>query len=441
MKIFRLKYFLMTLAIWTCTMPAKVSVAFHNGGVGACDGCHTMHNSAGNIPMTKNARPTGFGNPSLLLGSDPSSTCLVCHAGSTPTDRFKIATNPIPVQGSPPLQLTPGGDFAYLLKNYNWVSSGGIATSSPGANHGHNINAADFVYFTNGARWATAPGGSYPTVNMSCISCHSPHGSYRIMDAGGTTIATSGNPIGSSGSFGALPTSLTAVGTYRLLAGRYYQPSSVLGNFGFVSNPPIAIAPAISNRMENVSDTRVSYGKGMSEWCGNCHGSLQHNTVNPSTTVGNHPAGATALLTNVYTTYNSYIYTGNLTNTDPNQGYNSLVPFEENISDLATLAADTLKTTGASSADVVMCLTCHRAHASAWDSCTRWNMAKGIYLTVAGAYPGIDAITLQGQQGEYATGKTMAEHQQSMYGRPPSKFAAFQWSLCNKCHENDQYKQ
>jgi len=441
MKYFRLKSCLIVSVLLISIIPARTSYSFHDGGVAACDACHTMHNSSGNFPMTKNAMPLGQGNIFLLRGSDQSSTCLNCHAGSTPQDRIKIATNPVPVQGSYPVQLTPGGDFAYLQKNYNWVTSLGTAQSSPGANHGHNINSLDYLYFTNSARWSIAPGGVYPTAAMSCISCHDPHNRFRIMDAGATTIATTGKPISGSGSYGDLPTALTAVGSYRLLGGQFYKPASLQGNYGFVANPPVAIAPSSYNRSESLSDTRVAYGLGMSEWCENCHSTLQHNTVNPSTTLGNHPFGYSAKLTNVYTTYNAYIYTGNLTNTDLTQGYSSLVPFEEGISDLATLAADTAKTSGASATDNVMCLTCHRAHASAWDSATRWNTAKGAYLTVSGFYPGVDSPILQGEQGEYATGKTMAEYQQSMYGRPPSKFAPLQWSLCNKCHESDQYKQ
>ncbi|WP_243371552.1 cytochrome C [Geotalea sp. SG265] len=441
MQRISLTSFIVVSALLAYPLPGNIAFAFHNGGVADCDGCHTMHNSSGNVPMTTGGRPTGAGYAYLLKGSDQSSTCLICHAGSSPTDSFKVATNPVPAPGNFPLQLPPGGDFAYLQKNYNWVTSTGTAQSSPGSNHGHNINAADFLYFSNGARWTTAPGGFYPTASLGCTSCHDPHGKYRILDAAGTTIATTGKPIGDSGSYGALPTSSVAVGSYRLLAGQYYKPASLQGNFGFVANPPVAVAPQSYNRSEAASDTRVAYGMGMSEWCGNCHASLQHNTINPATTVGNHPAGYNAKLTNVYTTYNAYIYTGNLTNTNPALGYSSLVPFEESISSLSSLAADTTSTAGASAVDNVNCLTCHRAHASAWDSCTRWNTAQGAYLTVAGSYPGLDAPTTQGQQGEYATGKTMAEYQQAMYDRPPTAFAANQWSLCNKCHEQDQHKQ
>ncbi|WP_342782491.1 cytochrome C [Geomonas edaphica] len=410
------------------------ALAFHSGGVAACDGCHTVHNSSGGMA----ASTKGSANQYLLQGSDPSSTCLICHSGATPTDSYRVATNPPPPLGLPPVQLTPGGDFAWLQKNYSWVDPAtGLAVSSSGDAHGHNIIANDFLYFQD-ARNALAPGGTYPSASLSCISCHDPHGGYRILDSSGA-VAKGGKPIAGSGSYGALPTASEAVGSYRMLAGAGYAPASY-PLAPFVNDPPSAVSPATYNRAESTSDTRVAYGRGMSEWCGNCHAGLTHSSY-PGDTVANHPSGNSAKLpTDVVATYNAYIATGNLGGTVAN-AYTSMVPFEEGTSDATQLAIATTSTAGPSVDDNVTCLTCHRAHASAWDSATRWNCAKGVYLTVAGSWPGIDAPTLQGQSGPVSTGKTMAEYQQGMYGRPASQYATNQWSLCNKCHENDSYKQ
>jgi hypothetical protein len=422
-------------ALLLAVAAAGNAVAFHEGGVAACDGCHTMHNTSGGQSMTTR----GGGNRYLLLGTDQSSTCLICHSSSTPVDSYRVATSPVPAHGSAPLQLTPGGDFAYLQKSYNWVdSTTGLPATNIGDSHGHNIIATDFLYFQD-SRYSLAPGGTYPSASLSCISCHDPHGGYRLMDPTSGTIARSGKPIMGSGSYGTLPTATEAVGSYRLLAGVGYAPASYL-LAPFANDPPIAVAPLTYNRPENVSDTRVAYGRGMSEWCDNCHAGLQHSTY-PGATVGNHPSGNAAKLpADVVATYNAYINTGNMTGAIAT-AYTSMVPFEEGIADLTLLAADTTSTAGASTGDNLMCLTCHRAHATAWSSMTRWNAAKGVYLTVAGVWPGVDAPSLQGQTGQYATGKTMAEYQQAMYGRAASQYATNQWSLCNKCHENDAYKQ
>jgi len=397
-----------------------------------------MHNSSGGQPRAT-GKSVGSGNRFLLRGSDPSSTCLLCHASSTPGNSYRVATSPPTAPGNPPVQLTPGGDFAYLQKSYSWVNSvTGLFNTSSGDAHGHNIVAADFLFFPDG-RFSASPGGSYPAATMGCTSCHDPHGKYRLLDNAGT-IATGGKPIFASGSYGNLPTATEAVGTYRLLGGAGYLPASLIATpaAAFVTNPPLAVSPQVYNRSETTSDVRVAYGSGMSEWCANCHGAYQH-TLTGTSPVAAHPAGASAKLQTEADEYNSYLksylYTGAI-----NTAYTSLVPFEEGTSDLATLSADTGATTVATAGDNVMCLTCHRAHASAWDSATRWNMAPGAYLTVAGSWPGINAATIDGQKGENATGKTVQEYQQGMYGRGATAYATSQGSLCNKCHWNDSHQ-
>ena len=67
-------------------------------------------------------------------------------------------------------------------------------------------------------------------------------------------------------------------------------------------------------------------------------------------------------------------------------------------------------------------------------------MTPGAYLTVTGSWPGTNAPTVDGQKGEYSTGKTVQEYQQGMYGRDASAFALSQGSLCNKCHWNDSHQ-
>ena len=70
---------------------------FHNGGQGACQGCHT--------------------EPPALMGTDPGSTCLRCHQAppsvTQPQDHY-VSTNPYTVMTC--TQLPPGGDFCWLKK-------------------------------------------------------------------------------------------------------------------------------------------------------------------------------------------------------------------------------------------------------------------------------------------------------------------------------------
>lgn len=415
--------------IVTITMPLPVG-AFHDGGTGNCDGCHLLDESI--------IEPIDGKTFMTLRGSDPSSTCLRCHeapAGSRVLKEYYTATNASDLAGtSPPRQLTPGGDFGWLKKNYHWRPALAQDEESPGDRHGHNIVAVDRGYQADGLH-LVAPGGVYPSQSLSCISCHEPHGNYRRLHDG--SISTQGPKAVASGSYNnsPQPTPDRPVGVYRLLAGRGYQPKTTMGAPSFVNDPPAAVSPTSFNRNEALNETRVAYGKGMSEWCQNCHPNIHGN----SSTLSQHPAGNSAKLTaQVQRTYLSYIASGNL-NGSPAKAYSSLVPYEMGTDDYLTLRA-TANSSGAKSAEAnlgtgspnVMCLTCHRAHASGWDSTTRWNMS-GEFMVYNGVYPGVD----NGAPADLSQGRTSAESQSAYYGRPAMRFAHFQRSLCNKCHAKD----
>jgi hypothetical protein len=217
---------------------------------------------------------------------------------------------------------------------------------------------------------------------------------------------------------------------YRLLGGKNYQPKSLSGSYSFSYEAPYAVTPLTYNRAEDTSDTRVSYGRGTSEWCANCHEAM--HSVFGSGFV--HAAGVNIGST-IAAQYNSYKKSGDLTG-NVATAYTSLVPFQlDNTSDIPTLRNATTSTAGPASNDRVTCLTCHRAHASCWDSISRWNNMS-TFLTVAGDYPGTD-VSGKGAIGEFAQGRTKAETQAGLYGRPVSVFATYQRSLCNKCHAKD----
>lgn len=390
--------------------------SFHNGGTGSCDGCHTT--------------------PPELTHSDPGSTCLGCHQAPTglylPRDPY-VSTDP---KGAFICsQLSPGGDFCWLKRSYRWHPVGMAwqrEQISLGERHGHNIVALDFGYDADAAH-GTAPGGNYPATSLSCISCHDPHGRYRRLADG--SIATAGPPIASSGSYadGPSPAIGGAVGVYRLLGGKGYAPKALAGLYAFISNPPTAVSPPTYNRAESLFDTRVAYGKGFSEWCANCHTGIHNDGAHGS---GRHPAGDDARLSaEIVGHYNSYVASGDLRG-NPAVSYSSLVPFEMGTDDY-TLLKSVANSSGSNRSGPqgnanVMCLTCHRAHASGWDSMTRWNMGAE-FIIYNGRYPGIDNAA----PVEYAQGRTESEARKTFYDRPAALFALYQRSLCNKCHNKD----
>ena len=403
--------------------------AFHSGGVGDCIGCHSIHRPDGG-----NAG-TGNDNSMSLMASDPGSTCLECHlaAGEKRPNSHLVATadGDMP-SGVPPAQLSPGGDFGWLKKSYRWgTGDGEDGGSSPGERHGHNIVALDYRFAPDAGR-TTAPGGSFPAARLSCISCHDPHGKYRRLADG--SIGTAGNPIQASGSYNTSPdpSGDRAVGVYRLLGGEG-DVTSLYDGAPFTADPPAAVSSENFNRPEDSGDTRVAYGKGMSEWCSNCHpaqlGGTGRGKVHPA---GNDIKFSSAVAAN----YNAYVASGNLTG-NPSTSYSSMVPFEMGTTDYAllkgTAASTGSQTAGPGASATVMCLSCHRAHASGWDHAMRWN-TKTEFLVFNGNYPGVEDIAVPSRISQ---GRTRAETRKTHYDRPPTTYASYQRSLCNKCHAKD----
>jgi hypothetical protein len=429
------------------------SMGFHAGGVAACDGCHVMHNaSSGVAKSTLNgsaAAPwSNVTNMFLLQGSDQSSTCLICHEGKkTPGLQFTIAD----IENlTVPSNRTPGGDFGWLKQSFGAAAQG---AASPGNRHGHNIVAKDWGFLEADETLKTAPGGSFTggsgKAAFACSNCHDPHGRYRMTDAGSGAIAfqgpeSNGLPIAASGSYGQAPVAgQYAVGAYRLLGGKGYAPVSNLA-YPFPNDPPIAVAPMTYNQTEASSEVRVAYGTGMSEWCQNCHTNVHFGSDTRGVGIAGfrHPAGSDATLAaNQIRIYNTYVSSGRIDST-LSGNYTSLVPFEQGknkkISDL--VAATTAGNIVADSGSNVMCLSCHRAHATAFDSMVRWDQMATFLTDGTG-----DATSAQGFMSGVTT-RTAAQTQAGYYDRTVSsgapatgttQFGSYQRSLCNKCHGKD----
>ena len=234
-----------------------------------------------------------------------------------------------------------------------------------------------------------------------------------------------------SGSYGQIATLGSAVGVYRFLGGNGYQPKSYPAAPAFGDHIPLAIAPSSYNRTEATTDTHVAYGSNMSEWCANCHDQF----LNVSSTLGTpghpHPAGQ-AIDTTVMNNYNAYIMTGNMSG-GAAAGYWSLVPVEQGVTDYNALATSGSATNGTSTYTTVdtnakvMCLSCHRAHASAFNSMIRWYNSDSFVTEDSAYYTNANG----------SAPNTTAQASKAYYDRLPSKFAPYQRVLCNKCHAKD----
>jgi hypothetical protein len=137
-----------------------------------------------------------------------------------------------------------------------------------------------------------------------------------------------------------------------------------------------------------------------------------------------HPAGRDAKLSGgMISNYNSYLRTGNLTGTQ-GSSYLALAPFELGITETALLDPTSRSGPDPVGNANVMCLTCHRAHASGFRELGRWDF-KATFIA--------DSMPNSADAG--ASG---ADAINSYYGRDiTADFGPYQRQFCNKCHVKD----
>ncbi len=272
-----------------------------------------MHNSndGAALPSTNPA-----GNNWLLKATDPSDVCLSCHA-----NQFGSVMGSDPL--TPPTELG-AGNFVFLLENNLNDAPNGALNPIPGYAAGHNIISS--VYgISRDSRFLNSPGGAFPSDQLACTSCHDPHGNSN----------------------------------FRML----YGSGPVQGNIGaFLNAAPTAAGLNVTTGGAESNSSHTAYISGMSNWCANCHGN--YHDENESSTF-EHPAGEN-LEGEINDQYNRYNGTDFPTSGTQADAYLAAVPFEDP-------QAGINSTLGPGTQSRVMCLTCHRAHASSAPSSGRWD--------------------------------------------------------------------
>jgi hypothetical protein len=348
------KTFVLIAAILLVVGYSTAAMAFHDAGVARCAGCHTMHNSQGGALVDADS-PTG--NAYLLKDATPSDTCLMCHA----------AYGQLTADGQ---SLGPGGDFYWVTQDVVYESHG--TTTVYAREHGHNIDAPGNGVAVDDVL-TDAPGGDYDSSYLGCNSCHDPHGNTN----------------------------------FRMLYGAGESAANYPGGYNFAEIAPIAEG---NSRKTNIADAgaektaqHTAYISGMSDWCANCHSGM-HSGMSASLV---HPTDQN-LGSGLSGNYNAYVTTSDQTGGSYDTAYLPLVPFE----DAANTIASTTGTTGTSK---VMCLTCHRAHASPYPDAGRWDFAATL---LEESHP-------------------VGEPYLTQYDGAPLDMLN-QRSLCNKCHIQDE---
>lgn len=272
------------------------------------------------------------GNNPLLLAATSTDLCLTCHGTNG-----VFGTNPL----APPPERG-AGNFVWLLEDNLNDDPDGNAYIVHGQAAGHSI-VSPARGIAADTRWTHAPGGTFPSGALGCTSCHDPHGNSNFRMLHGAGSVQDGQAV-------------------------FLYPAPLAEGLSAV-DPGVSESPI----------AHTAYRAGVSAWCANCHGEYHAESAGGTF---EHPVSDT-IDSEERRRYNAYAG-----DASPNGGaaatsYLPQVAFEGPLT-------GTSSTAGPATSDRIMCLTCHRAHASSAPAAGRWDFH--VYRLVddgvaSGSYP------------------------------------------------------
>ncbi|MCK5509632.1 MAG: hypothetical protein KAI50_14050 [Desulfobacterales bacterium] len=324
---------------------------------GRCDGCHTMHNSQDGADL--NVLPAGI----LLL----KDGCVGCHSHLTETQTYTLGTSTVPVVNS---GVNP--ESSHLAAgNFYWVAQGNDAM-------GHN------VYGISGQDSQITPDEGAPGNTQTDGECQTGgcHGTLATAEVSAAVLAEyDGFRTGcegchlnvrhhaEDGSESKKYVNTADQGWYRFLAGHGGQGVLNIGVEGIEDNDwQLTLSDIDHNEylgvpVDKTGTTTLENGS-MTAFCCGCHGNFHVQNTTAATTSGSqspwirHPSdfvipsltGEYASMSATYSTLSPVARPGGFTwvSSDASNGN--------------VLAGD-----------MVMCLSCHRAHGSPYNDLLRWD--------------------------------------------------------------------
>jgi cytochrome c553 len=313
-----------------------------------------MHDSSEGLVVA--VSPAGA--PGLLIEETPSDVCLRCHGSE---EGAVLGTNPL----APPPERG-AGNFVFLFETNLNDAPDGASNIIPGDTGGHNLVAPGHGLAAD-TRHSLSPGGSFPAGEMGCTSCHDPHGNDGFRHLHGT--------------------------------------GPVQGGLEVFSYPaPDAEGIALDGAGES-GNNHTAYRGGMSDWCGNCHGQYHDDIQTPVVPGGGEPLEHPSdqpMDGQIRSRYNAYNGDDDPLGGTVATAYLTAAPFEDR-------SNTTTSSSGPGGGGRVMCLTCHRAHATSSPAALRWDF-RVAFLDLDGAVSG-------------------------SYPIPNPYLSPTQGTLCSKCHE------
>lgn len=296
---------------------------------GPCVNCHTMHNSQGGAIM---ATGSTFGNPGY--GSLTRDSCGGCHE-TTSTDPLS--------GGYPRVKLASASDTNQLAGGYL------SATSGQTDNHGNTEHSIGSTAVPSGYDSAGNYVGSdwYMAANgLKCAGSSGCHGSETQADPA-AAIAGGHHANNLKGTFG-----------YRMLA---IGATAVVGTGAADYEKALNAAPSADDAHNFYSASTDGNGGTISRFCGKCHGKY-HNTTDiyVSNSWVRHPADRELNANWEIMVDRNTNYTANDWKSNPVGTGNAVDPLS------------------GAPALLVTCLSCHRAHGSAYSDALRFDYSAQI---------------------------------------------------------------
>jgi len=337
-KEMKKKILTLTIMLVCAAMVAVFSGPAMAKVTGSCGGCHTMHNSQGGSHMILNTTIDGTGGsgsggyPALTRG-----TCVGCHTGT-------VTAGPIPFVNSliEPTTYLAGGNFYWVaqdggsakghnVKGVPGIIADAVLTAAPGDTMGTGCTTScHYTLFTPDASGIGGPAA----LATGCQGCHVAPKHHATQQADGAPA-------------------LEANGYFRFLSSHMVSTNGVHG----IEDDDWQYETTASNHNEYLGNAS-SANNTMTGYCIGCHGNF-HNQLFDTEWI-RHPSDAVLPSSGEYVAYTTY---------DP------IAPVAR--PNLTSIANPGLV---ANNSDMVMCLSCHRAHGSPYDDLLRWdygNMVAG----------------------------------------------------------------
>lgn len=335
-----------------------LAAAFAAGTAAAaiCSSCHTMHNSQDGAPM----RGAGLTEPLPQLLLD---TCIGCHTGQN-NSAAGLLTSPQPEVldnvGVPTLRTTDGVGGMLAGGNFYWVNAGFDRK-------GHNVSD-----LTANPTDDLIPGGNPPgdtssfTTPLTCAGTSGCHGDRTVANS---MAAMDGAHHYPHHTVADVLTHDTVGNSFRFLDGIDGREDAAWEYINSATDGAHNIYKGDSRNGTN--ETALTDTTTINYLCAECHGAFHNQYTggayvadtygivqNTSNVIGTgewirHPTDYDMPLTGEYGGYNAY---------------KMLSPVG-----MTTVAAAI--NVGAAENRIVLCVSCHRAHASEYDDALRWDYA------------------------------------------------------------------